>query len=122
MIAVSYIMKRKIKKIFYEIISNSKIFNIIFFNEMINDQDFAKLTGGTRQRGGLDNVEYGIKIIISCFEKSEEDKKDESWTMTDILEFKWKLLFYDIVKIFVEAVLDKWRQLMSVMSQSGGKN
>ena len=52
MIAVSYIMKRKIKKIFYEIISNSKIFNIIFFNEMINDQDFPKLTGGTRQRGG----------------------------------------------------------------------
>ena len=27
-----------------------------------------------------------------------------------------------IVKIFVEAVLDKWRQLMSVMSQSGGRN
>ena len=30
MIAVSYIMKRKIKKIFYEVISNSKIFNIKF--------------------------------------------------------------------------------------------
>ena len=29
---------------------------------------------------------------------------------------------YNIVKIFVEAVLDKWRQLMSVMSESGGKN
>ena len=28
---------------------------------MVNDQDFPKLTGGTRQRGGgLDNVEYGI--------------------------------------------------------------
>ena len=27
-----------------------------------------------------------------------------------------------IVKIFVEAVLDKWRQLMSVMSESGGRN
>ena len=44
-------MKRKIKKIFFEVISNSKIFNIIFFNEIVNDQDFAKLTGGTRQRG-----------------------------------------------------------------------
>ena len=54
MIAVSYIMKRKIKKIFFEVISNSKIFNIIFFNEMVNDQNFPKLTGG------LDNVEYGI--------------------------------------------------------------
>ena len=53
MIAVSYIMKRKIKKIFFEVISNSKNFNIIFFNEMVNDQDFHKLTGG------LDNVEYG---------------------------------------------------------------
>ena len=55
MIAVSYIMKRKIKKIFFELISNSKILNIIFFNEIVNDQDFPKLTGGgTRQRGGLD--------------------------------------------------------------------
>ena len=53
MIAVSYIMKRKIKKIFFEVISNSKIFNIIFFNEMVNDQDFLKLTGS------LDKVEYG---------------------------------------------------------------
>ena len=27
---------------------------------MVNDQDFPKLTGGTRQRGGgLDNIEYG---------------------------------------------------------------
>ena len=51
MIAVLYIMKRKIKKIFFEVISNSKIFNIIFLNEIVNDQDFAKLTGGTRQGG-----------------------------------------------------------------------
>ena len=50
MIAVSYIMKRKIKKIFIEVISNSKIFNIIFFNEIVNDQDFTKLTEGTGQR------------------------------------------------------------------------
>ena len=54
MIAVSYIMKRKIKKIFYEVISNSKIFKIIFFNKIVNDQDFPKLTGG------LDSVEYSI--------------------------------------------------------------
>ena len=60
-------MKRKIKKIFFEVISNSKSFNIIFFNEIINDQDFPKLTGGTRQRGGLDNVEYGnINQIAQC--------------------------------------------------------
>ena len=58
-------MKRKIKKIFFEVISNSKIFNIIFFNEIVNDQDFAKLTGGLDKgggldkEGGLDNVEYG---------------------------------------------------------------
>ena len=43
MIAVSHLMKRKIKKIFLEVISNSKIFNIIFFNEIVNDQDFPKL-------------------------------------------------------------------------------
>ena len=45
-------MKRKIKKIFFEVISNSKIFNINFFNEMVNDQDFAKLTGGGLDKGG----------------------------------------------------------------------
>ena len=50
MIAVSYIVNRKIKKIFFEVISNSKIFNIIFFNEIVNDQDFPKLTGGAGQR------------------------------------------------------------------------
>ena len=54
MIAVSYIMKRKIKKIFFEVISNSKIFKIIFFNKIVNDQDFAKLTGGGLDKGGGD--------------------------------------------------------------------
>ena len=53
MIVILYLMKRKIKKIFFEIISNNKIFYInIFFNEIANDQDFAKLIGG------LENVEY----------------------------------------------------------------
>ena len=52
MIAVSYIMKRKKKKNIFEVISNSKIFNIIFFNEMVNDQDFPKLTGGLGKGGG----------------------------------------------------------------------
>ena len=59
MIVVSYIMKRKIKKIFLEVIFNTKILYIIFLNEVANDQDFAKLTGMTRQRGRLDNVEFG---------------------------------------------------------------
>ena len=45
MIAVSYIIKWKNKKIFFEVISNSKILNIIFFNEIANDQDFANLQG-----------------------------------------------------------------------------
>ena len=65
MIAVSYIMKRKIKKIFFEVISNSKIFNIIFFNEIVNDQDFPKLTGGLEKEGGLDNVEYDIHCLTN---------------------------------------------------------
>ena len=48
-------MKRKIKKIFVEVISNTKFFlkYKIMFNEVVNDQGFVKLTRG------LDNVEYG---------------------------------------------------------------
>ena len=38
-------MKRKIKKIFLEVISNTKIIYKISFNEIANDKDFAKLTG-----------------------------------------------------------------------------
>ena len=41
MIAISYLMKRKIKKNFLDIISNTKI----LFNKIANDLDFAKLTG-----------------------------------------------------------------------------
>ena len=65
MIAVSYIMKRKIKKIFFEVISNSKIFNIIFFNEIVNDQDFPNLQGARQRGGDLDSVEYGNKVLHS---------------------------------------------------------
>ena len=37
-------------------------------------------------------------------------------------QYIWLESFNYIAKIFVEAVLDKWRQLMSMMSLSGGKN
>ena len=57
MIAILYLMIRKIKKIFFEVISNSKIFNINFFNKIVNKQDCPKLTGG------LDNVEYGNQLF-----------------------------------------------------------
>ena len=65
--AVSYLMKRKIKNIFLEIISNTKIFYINFFNENANDQDFAKITGGL-DKGRLDNVEYCNTFIIIFYE------------------------------------------------------
>ena len=59
MIAVSYLMNRKFNKIFLEVISNIKNFNIYFLNEIAYNQDFPKLTGG------LENVEYGnFKDII----------------------------------------------------------
>ena len=51
-------MKRKIKKIFLEIIFNNKI----LYNEIVNYQDFPKLTEWLDKGGGLDNVEYGIFI------------------------------------------------------------
>ena len=64
MIAVSYLMKRKIKKIFLEVIFNNKIFNVNFFNEIANDQDFAKLTGGSGQRRIRYVLHSYIKQII----------------------------------------------------------
>ena len=61
MIAVSYIVKRKIKKIFFEVISNSKIFNIIFFQRNCQRPRFSQnYRGGLDKGGGLDSVEYGI--------------------------------------------------------------
>ena len=49
-------MNRKIKKIYFELISNTKIIYKILLNEVANYQDFGKLTGrfdkgrGTRQK------------------------------------------------------------------------
>ena len=51
MIAVSYPNEKKIKKIFLEVISNIKIFNIkILFNDFSNKQDYVKLTEGLKKR------------------------------------------------------------------------
>ena len=59
MIMVKYLMNRKFKKIYFEIISNTRIFlNKSLVNEVTNNQDFDKLTRW------LDNVEYGIFIIV----------------------------------------------------------
>ena len=54
MIAVSYIMKRKFKKIFFKVISYSKILNIFFFQRNGQRPRFSKTYRGTRQRGGGD--------------------------------------------------------------------
>ena len=45
-IAVSYLIKRKIEKIIFEVIFNINIFYFKFcLNEVANDQDFVKLIG-----------------------------------------------------------------------------
>ena len=59
MIVVSYLMKRKIKKVFLEVISNTIYIytHTHFFNEVANDLDFVKLTGG------IDNVQIRYNIV-----------------------------------------------------------
>ena len=53
-------MKRKIKKIFFEVISNFKIFNIKFCSmKLPTTKIFLNLHGGL-DKGGLDNIEYDI--------------------------------------------------------------
>ena len=46
MITISYIMKIKIKKIFFEVISNSKIVNINFFQRNCQRPRFCQTYGG----------------------------------------------------------------------------
>ena len=52
MIVVSYLMKRKIKKIFLEVISNTKIFYIKFCLMKLPTTKILPNLQGTRQRGG----------------------------------------------------------------------
>ena len=59
MIAVSYLMKRKIKKIFLELVSNTNIFNIKFCSiNMPTTKILSNL------QGGLHNIEYGNNFYI----------------------------------------------------------
>ena len=67
MIAVSYIMKRKIKKIFLEVISNFKILNIHFFSTKLSTTKiFPNLQGGTKQRGGTGQRRIRYKMNYTC--------------------------------------------------------
>ena len=71
MIAVSYIMNIKIKKIFFEVISNSKIFKINFFQRNCQRPKFSQTYRGTRQRGtGKRRIRSLGNTISSNFKKN----------------------------------------------------
>ena len=81
-IAVSYLIKRKIKKIIFELISNTKIFNINFVQRNCQQPRFYQTYRGIRQRGdwiASNTVITNNKIIliwildkiINIFTKSE---------------------------------------------------
>ena len=58
MILVSYPMKLKIKKIFFEVISNTKILFIKFYSmKLPTTKILPNFQRGTRQRRGLDKLE-----------------------------------------------------------------
>ena len=63
MIVVSYLMKRKIKKIFFKIISNTKIFYINFFSMKLTTTEILSNLHRGLDKGGLDNVEYGTILV-----------------------------------------------------------
>ena len=67
MIAVSYIMKRKIKKIFFEVISNSKIFNINFFQRNGQRPRFSQTYRGGLDKGGGDWTTSNTVFIYVFF-------------------------------------------------------
>ena len=92
MIAVSYIMKRKIKKIFFEVISNSKIFNIIFSTKLSTTKIFPNLQGTRQRGGGLDNVEFGNTKVTKFMWISDHFFVDY-WTMMYIIGHNSIILF-----------------------------
>ena len=98
MIAGSYIVKRKIKKIFFEVISNSKIFNIIFFQRNCQRPRFSQnYRGGTRQRGGTGQrrIRYSRTIFFSISLWSVEGKCFV-WFVFNLIKYKsYKLKFID---------------------------
>ena len=77
MIAVSYIMKRKINKIFFEVISNTKIFNIIFFQQNSQRPRFCQTYREDQTKGGLDNVEYGTCLFLMYLRKKVNTEPEE---------------------------------------------
>ena len=59
MIAVSFLMKRKFKKIFLEVISNTKIFNIKLSSMIFLATKILLNLRGTKQRGiGQRRIRY----------------------------------------------------------------
>ena len=66
MIAVSYLMKRKIKKIYFEVISNTKFFYIKFFQWNCEQSRFCQTYRGTGQHRIRYNSYDGF-IFRICF-------------------------------------------------------
>ena len=100
MIVKSYLMKRKIKKIFLEIISHTLIIYIyiILINEIANDQDLVKLTRG------LDKGDWTTSNMVSLLTmytkgKSIHKNVEKEWKKCKcnfyvknnfFCEFQWK--------------------------------
>ena len=56
--------KKKFKKIFFEVISNSKIFNINFFQRNCQRPSFCQTYKGTKQRGaGQRRIPYTKQLF-----------------------------------------------------------
>ena len=96
-------MKRKIKKIFFEVISNSKIFNIIFFSTKLSTTKILPNLQGTRKRGGLDKVKYNSSFTLPLLIKSSPlDKIIVSLRYKSTFSLPWLL---DLLSLFVYSFL-----------------
>ena len=62
MIAVLYLINRKIKKFFLDLISNTKILNISFFLLKLPTTKILQNLQGNKHRG-LDSIKYGIYFV-----------------------------------------------------------
>ena len=100
-IAVSYLIKRKIKKIFYEVISNTKIFNLKFCSmKLPTTKDLPNLQGTWQRRNCTTSNTVFVLNQIIFYNWSESDWWACIWSY--LVESSWLILWRCYIGILMD--------------------